>query len=453
VVVAMVAIMVAVSGIGAHMTLAAAAVLIVGLAVLCVRLRQHAALRLAFLKRRQNTFDGAPVALWEEDFSAVAAWVRGLPESASPADLRPLLEANPDLLDYGISLIRVLSVNPMAADMIDMEGGKSLFGGDPDDPITAEVRSRVIEQLVTIAQGQTSLQVPISGGTRSGQRIDAILYWQAARGPDGEADYSKVVVAIADISERVTAERRLQRVLESKDHLVASISHELRTPLTSILGYAELLRDSPPLPPAEQTEMLNLVVESAQDMTFIVEDLLTAARSEKSKLTVSEVPFAVAPEVQKVVAQVCPADAGHIHVTVGSSKALADPERFRQILRNLLVNARRYGGLPICITADDDGPVVRLRVMDSGAGVAPEDEHRIFEAFERAQNAPQRTGSVGLGLGISRHLARLMGGDLTYLRRGITTIFELTLPKVEGDRHSRTPQVPLTRVALTTDAR
>jgi hypothetical protein len=84
----MVAIMVAVSGIGAHVTLAAAAVLIVGLAVLCVRLRQHAALRLAFLKRRQNTFDGAPVALWEEDFSAVAAWVRGLPESASPADLR-----------------------------------------------------------------------------------------------------------------------------------------------------------------------------------------------------------------------------------------------------------------------------------------------------------------------------------------------------------------------------
>jgi signal transduction histidine kinase len=341
----------------------------------------------------------------------------------------------------------------MAAGMIDVEGGKSLFGGDPTDPITGEVRSKMIEQLITIAQGHTDLQVPISGGTRSGQRIDAILYWQAARGPEGEADYSKVVVAIADISERVAAERRLQRVLESKDHLVASISHELRTPLTSILGYAELLRDSPPLPAEEQREMLNLVVESAQDMTFIVEDLLTAARSEKSKLTVSKVPFAVAPEVEKVVAQVCPADAGHIQITVGSSKALADPERFRQILRNLLVNARRYGGLPICITAVDDGSVVRLRVMDNGEGVALEDEQRIFEAFERAQNAPQRTGSVGLGLGISRHLARLMEGDLTYRRNGTTTIFELSLPAVERDRHSRTPRVPTRQVALTTDAR
>jgi signal transduction histidine kinase len=414
--------------------LALAEVLIVGFALVYLRLRRGADQSQAFAGRRQNTFDGAPVALWEEDFSAVAAWLRALPESCTPSRLRALLAAKPATLDHGISLIRVVSVNPMAARMVDMDEGKALFGGDPADPITAEVRAAVVEQLVTIAQGQTDLEVGISGTTLSGQVIEAVLYWQAARGRGGEADYSRVVVAIADISERVAAQRRLQGVVESKDQLIASISHELRTPLTSVLGYTELLRASAcDLSASEQREMLALVADAAQDISFIVEDLLTAARHESKSLRVGRVLVNVGAEVAQVVAQVHAADAHSVEVKTGSAKAWGDPARVRQVLRNLLVNALRYGGEHIRITATADGPVVRVEVSDDGDGVPAGHELRIFDAYEQAQDGSQQPGSMGLGLGISRDLTRLMGGDLTYRRPDTETIFELTLPAAEDE--------------------
>ncbi|MFH1329923.1 MAG: HAMP domain-containing sensor histidine kinase [Actinomycetota bacterium] len=410
-------------------------VLVVGLALACLRARREAVRWAVFIGRRQTTFDLTPVALWEEDFSAVASWLKTLPESNSPSSLRAFLGANPEALDHGISLIRVLSVNPAAARMIDLGQGKALFGGDPADPITAEVRTAVIEQLVTITQGQTELEVGISGSTRSGRVIDAILRWQAAGGGPGDADYSRVMVAIADISERVATERRLQGVVQSKDQLIASISHELRTPLTSVLGYAELLQASASdLSPLEQREMLALVASAAHDLNFIVEDLLTAARHQSKALTVGCVPVAVGAEAAQVVAQVRPADGRSVAVDTGSAMALGDPARVRQILRNLLVNALRYGGERIRISVAEDGPIVRVGVADDGDGVPPGDEQRIFDTYQRVQNRPEQPGSIGLGLGISRDLARLMGGDLAYRRHNAQTVFELTLPAADGHR-------------------
>jgi len=411
-----------------------AAVLIVGLVLVSLRLRREIAQCRTFTRRRQNTFNGAPVALWEEDFSAVATWLRTLPESSSPSRLRSLLAANSTTLDHGISLIRVVSVNPAAARMIHLDEGKALFGGDPADPITTEVRLAVIEQLMTIARGQGDLKVGISGTTWSGERIDAILYWRAARGDTGEADYSKVVVAVVDISEQAATEKRLQAVAESKRQLIASISHELRTPLTSVVGYTQLLlAPESGLSASERREMLSLVAASAQDLSFIVEDLVTAARYESKSLGLSCVPVNVGAQVAQVVAQVHATDAHPIEVNAGSAEAMGDPARVRQVLRNLVVNALRYGGEWIRITATKDGPIVRLAISDNGDGVPPGDEQRIFDAYERGQGEPQQPGSMGLGLGISRDLARLMGGDLTYRRHNAETILELTLPAAEND--------------------
>ena len=414
--------------------LALAEALIVGFALMYLRFRHDADHFRALVARRQNTFEGAPVALWEEDFSAVAAWLRTLPGSTSPSRLRSLLAANPKTLDHAISLIRVMGVNAMAAQMIDPHEGKVLFGGDLTDPITTEVRAAVIEQLVAIAQGQTDLEVGISGSNRSGQVVEAVLYWKAAEGDAGDADYSRVVVAIADISDRVEAQRRLQGVVESKDRLIASISHELRTPLTSVIGYTELLRDPDDgLSASEQRQMLALVADSAWDISFIVEDLLTAARHEAGTLKVSRVRVAIGAAVEQVVAQIRAAHAGSIEVKAGSAEGWGDPARFRQVLRNLVVNALRYGGEHLRITATIDGPVVRVDVSDDGDGVPPGDEQRVFEPYEQAEGRPQQPGSMGLGLAISRDLARLMGGDLTYRRDEPETIFELTLPAAPDD--------------------
>jgi signal transduction histidine kinase len=133
------------------------------------------------------------------------------------------------------------------------------------------------------------------------------------------------------------------------------------------------------------------------------------------------------------VAQVRAADAHSVEVNAGSAKAWGDPARVRQVLRNLLVNALRYGGEHIRITATADGPVVRVEVADDGDGVPPGCEQRIFDAYEQAQGGSQQSGSMGLGLGISRDLTRLMGGDLTYRRHNAETIFELTLPAADDE--------------------
>jgi len=107
--------------------------------------------------------------------------------------------------------------------------------------------------------------------------------------------------------------------------------------------------------------------------------------------------------------------------------ALADPIRFRQIVRNLVTNAIRYGGDEIQISMSRKGDRVAVCVADDGPGVPEEDRERIFEAYHRAHSSAGQPGSVGLGLTVSRTLAELMGGSLSYSKNGLST-FVLDLP-------------------------
>jgi len=305
------------------------------------------------------------------------------------------------------------------------------------------VRSAVIEQFLAMARGQTAVEVDISGNTRGGETMDGILYWQAATLENGEADYSTVLVAIVDISKRALAERRLRETIRSKDRLIASISHELRTPLTGVLGFAELLQDPQnTLSASERAEMLSSVAAQAEDISFIVEDLLVAARFESSSLEVSSAPLSIDTEVARVVGQLRTPESRPIDAAVGSLRAMGDAARVRQVLRNLITNAIRYGGEQIRITTREDEEVVAVQVIDNGEGVPGGDRDRIFEPFERAQDEVGRPGAIGLGLSISRQLSRLMGGDLTYHRDDSETIFELTLPALVANRSDSASEIP-----------
>jgi signal transduction histidine kinase len=107
--------------------------------------------------------------------------------------------------------------------------------------------------------------------------------------------------------------------------------------------------------------------------------------------------------------------------------AVADQVRLRQVLRNLLSNAVRYGGKSIDVSVHPDGSNVHVRVTDDGPGVPPGEEETIFLPYRSATTRRHRS-SIGLGLWISRRLARAMGGDLTYSHVNTQTVFELTLP-------------------------
>jgi signal transduction histidine kinase len=242
------------------------------------------------------------------------------------------------------------------------------------------------------------------------------------------ADYLAYgIVALRNRARRELIEEQLRATMRSKDELVASISHELRTPLTAVVGFAQLLRDSADIAHDEREAMIRSIVEEGADLANIVEDLLTVAKAESGTLTVVRVPVDLRAQANQVVESLREEDAAHVTVTGEARRAAGDPGRTRQILRNLVSNALRYGGEEVIVeVVDSSQPTVR--VLDNGEGIPESERERIFESYQKAHNAPGLAGSIGLGLAISRSLARLMDGDLTYAYEGGQSIFEFTLP-------------------------
>ena len=220
---------------------------------------------------------------------------------------------------------------------------------------------------------------------------------------------------------------QLEALIESKDRLVASVSHELRTPLTGVIGLASLVRDSltENVEP-ESAEMLDLIVEQGNELANIIEDLLTHARAEAGTLSLRPERFDLNAEMVTVAAS-------HelpVPETIGPVWAFADPLRTRQIIRNLVTNARRYGGPNISIELSLGTHTVAAAVVDDGEGVPSDEAVHIFEPYRSAHDQRGQPGSVGLGLAVSRSMAHMMGGDLTYDRVDGRTRFTLSLPRL-----------------------
>ena len=264
---------------------------------------------------------------------------------------------------------------------------------------------------------------------RDGSTAYGIVSTALVRDSDGRPLH--MVVNVVDITEQVEAEKRLTDLLASKDEFIASVSHELRTPLSAVLGFAELLRDEmASLSPAERMEMIQSIAEQSVDLTNIVEDLLVAARVDTDALTVVRVPVDLRAQTAQVLEALdSGTEVAHIEVSGRTVRALGDPARVRQILRNLISNALRWGGERIQVTIDSRDSSARLAVADNGPGVPPDQRDRIFEPYHRSHHKKGLTASIGLGLAVSRQLARLMDGDLTYSYHQGQSIFELALPQ------------------------
>ncbi len=228
-----------------------------------------------------------------------------------------------------------------------------------------------------------------------------------------------------------TSKRRivaLEHLVEAKGEFIAVVSHELRTPLTAVVGFADLLRNPDvELSTSDRKELMAVIAEQSDEVTAIVEDLLVAARTDIGELTVVAVPIDLRAQTAQVLETL---DQGGSIAVIGTPpNATGDPMRVRQILRNLITNAKRYGGDQISVEMDrHSGTHASIIVRDNGDPIPAEDRERIFQPYERAHNQPGKTGSIGLGLAISQRLARLMGGDLTYRHQHGHSIFQFSLP-------------------------
>ena len=232
----------------------------------------------------------------------------------------------------------------------------------------------------------------------------------------------------------------------SKDQFLANMSHELRTPLHAILGYADLVRAGA-LPEPSRQEALSTIASSGRYLLSLINDLLDLSRIRSGHLELNPAPLQLAALLEEIAAMVrVEARRKGLDFSLDAPAGLpdiveADGKRLRQILLNLLGNAIKFtdsGGVTLrvqCVPAQGVKVELRVSVRDTGVGIAARDTTRIFAPFEQAEEGQKQESGVGLGLAITRELARLMGGDVevdSQPGRGSQFRFTVQLPVVQS---------------------
>ena len=207
----------------------------------------------------------------------------------------------------------------------------------------------------------------------------------------------------------------------AKADFLAVMSHELRTPLNAVLGYVDLILAGIPEPiPAASTKQLERVRLAARHLLSLIEEILAFSRIEAGRETVRPEDIDLADLARQAVDLVEPLarDQGlelHLRGADEPIPARMDPSKVLQILHNLLANAIKFteeGEVRVELATDEG--MVELRVVDTGVGILPENQVRIFDSFWQVERPETRSqGGTGLGLSVSRELSRMLGGDLT----------------------------------------
>ncbi len=375
-------------------------------------------------QRFRSLFRNSPVAMLEEDFTGVALLLNELRERGV-TDLEAYLEEHPDAALRIAGLIEIKAANEAAVRLLEAESADQVLGqlkNRDNDALDAITR-----QLLAVWNGEDHIVTEVPNAkTLKGSRRHLALSWGAPI-VNNKPDLAHVSVAAVDITESRETRTALEGLLRSKDELVATVSHELRTPLTTVVGLADELASSiENFDAAELREFVALIASEGREVSTIVEDLLVAAQSETGNLRLRSEHVdlcKLAKEVHHTLTDEVGLFVPDRPVFVG-----ADPVRIRQILRNLVVNASRYGGSEVRICVAANASSASLEVRDNGTPLPFKQREAIFDRYYRARQVPGLTASVGLGLTVSRQLARSMDGDLIYAHDGEEAIFELSLP-------------------------
>jgi signal transduction histidine kinase len=265
------------------------------------------------------------------------------------------------------------------------------------------------------------------------------------RAEEMEAEVLLRTREVAEASRQLKeANAELARTDLAKNAFLAGMSHELRTPLNAIIGFSELLVDQKlGALTALQSEYVEDILKSARHLLEVINDVLDLAKVASGRMSLFLEPLAVAPVAEAVVSNLRPLAQGkRIEVSTsleaGLPEVAADAGRLRQIFYNLLSNALKFtpegGTVSIVGKLEDDHAFLEISVADSGVGIRPEDQERIFLEIERieAGYARSQTGT-GLGLPLARRLVALHGGRLWVESAGeaMGSTFHFTLPTAD----------------------
>ncbi len=377
-------------------------------------------------RQYRGLFEGAPVGLFEEDFSAVGPWLESIP-ATSADEIRDHLNRHPDETMAAVAAIKIGAVNPTALAMFGAESREVYLHGKPARSMGLQSTiDAFVELFVTIWEGRQSFDIAFVGSKVNGDSFPARLGTHFPTTADGRLDLAHGVVAITDLSP-------LMNALQSSDDLLVGLSHRLRTPLTGVLGFTDqLIGTLSPRSELEDAQLLGLIADEAESMAETIEDLLVAGRQDGASPSMRMTQIEMAPFLANLSARLHIGSGKHLRFGDCDLTICGDPTRLGQVLRNLIDNAATHGGPEITIETGTVGGAPAVIVADNGPPIPEDHSEVIFEPYRRIGGDPNQPRSLGLGLTIARRLARAMGGDVTYRRRRGRTEFVLLLPSPEA---------------------
>jgi signal transduction histidine kinase/ligand-binding sensor domain-containing protein/ActR/RegA family two-component response regulator len=265
------------------------------------------------------------------------------------------------------------------------------------------------------------------------------LHWQRTM------DLENQRAALAQLVAERTAELReakeaAESAARAKSEFLANMSHEIRTPMNAVVGMSHLLRDLPL--PREAHEYVSIINSAGASLLTVLNDILDFSKIESGKLQIAEDPFDLLVCVEESVELLGPM-AANKNLTLLCQFDLATPRmilgdaaRLRQVLVNLIGNAVKFtsaGEVVVRVESADRGgrKVIHFAVRDTGIGIPPDRQHRLFQSFSQVDASTTRQfGGTGLGLAISQRLTRLMGGEIQVESQpGAGSLFYFDLPE------------------------
>ena len=274
---------------------------------------------------------------------------------------------------------------------------------------------------------------------------ETVVSYNATTFHDRDRKLQGVFAAARDVTERKRYEQSLQQANRAKSVFLANMSHEIRTPMNAILGFSQLMLRDQDLTP-RQCQYLGTINRSGEHLLALINDILEMSKIEAGRTTLNpstfdlpvllkdlEMMFRVRTDEKKLSFSV---------ETIGDVPQfiVTDINKLRQVFINVLGNAVKFteqGGIGLRVRADREGatgPCLRVEVEDTGPGISPDDQDKLFRHFEQTKTGQQAGTGTGLGLAISREFVRLMGGDITVNSQvGKGSVFVIHLPLKEGE--------------------
>jgi PAS domain S-box-containing protein len=360
----------------------------------------------------------------------------------SEADLRALLDAFPGHIGRLDANLVYTYANPGLAAMMGLTP-ETMVGRSARE-LLGEARAAELRGLADRALAGEVVTYEHRHPASRQQAYEAQI--TLAAGVDPRTGAPAVYGFAIDITARKRAEAALiaardeaERANRAKSQFLSHMSHELRTPLNAILGFGQLLESDVRHPlPAHQQAWLQEILRGGRHLLELINEVLDLGRIEAGRLELESAPVAVDELVDECLDLMRPLAPTYgvrlppAYGRRGGARVAADRTRLKQVLLNLLGNAIKYNrpGGEVSVSCEFEPDAVRLAVHDSGPGLTPAEQQRLFQPFERLSAATTAVEGTGIGLALSRRLVEAMGGTIGVASEaGTGATFWLRLPR------------------------